>query len=386
MTHVPRPSGATRQRRKELAKVTFQMGPASPHGQELIFHTEPPDNPDESQYRPLVFSAEPASRPTVRHIAESVLNWNSTEDWPASKWKRARPIRYKYNHNGQNFELPPFTFDELCDDMAMSHGIERFRKLVERLEINWLDMAGISITQNFAGVAKQTGEPWVLPFVYLPFGNSFPCKPAVDREGFMISSMVSSLQGWIVSTRSTLVETSNEMFVPDSPWLQKLVSYLNALVAVVECTLISLYYRAKYGGDDSGFILDEKKIPSTATQRMDEKIKWIGWITGRPLDDAPEEIAAFKKIKAVRNHLNHFDPPCFAATIEDVAEWLNATQMVGRLQMKMRDKMDLPLSRGLIKVALAKQVVPVPRSRSLVRPPQGSNAGYASCILQSTAK
>jgi len=84
------------------------------------------------------------------------------------------------------------------------------------------------------------------------------------------------------------------------------------------------------------------------------------------------------KLKDIRNHLSHFDPPCVAFTMADVAGWLNLVSDVGRFIWKMRMRMEAPLSKGIVEMITLPLVKFMPQDPSDLRLPQESDVGYIS--------
>ncbi|WP_437762923.1 hypothetical protein WMF27_43680 [Sorangium sp. So ce281] len=193
------------------------------------------------------------------------------------------------------------------------------------------------------------------------------------------------MQQAILDTRRRLVEDSELLFnIGTGVWLRNLMAHLNAAVSLVEVTLNMIYYKAKYDAASLGWRFDEQKLGPTHGRRLIDKLTWIGTITGKPLDNAQDEIESFKKLKEVRNHLHHFDPPVFACTIEDAATWLNQTQPLAELIWKIRERLPVPLSGPLVEMLLCPRVRFVPKDPGKRRAPQTSAVGYASCRASGT--
>ena len=88
---------------------------------------------------------------------------------------------------------------------------------------------------------------------------------------------------------------------------------------------------------------------------------------------------SFNVVKNIRNHLNHFDPPLFAYTIEDVASWLSLVNDIGMLLFKIRSKMDICINDQIVELMLLPKVNFVPNHPDTIRYPQKPNVGYQSC-------
>jgi hypothetical protein len=84
-------------------------------------------------------------------------------------------------------------------------------------------------------------------------------------------------------------------------------------------------------------------------------------------------------VRRLRKSLfNHFDPPCVAYSVEDVVVWLNLVPDIGRLAWRIREKLDVQLSPGIVEIITLPIVTFVPRHPELPRVPQGKDVGYAS--------
>jgi hypothetical protein len=119
-------------------------------------------------------------------------------------------------------------------------------------------------------------------------------------------------------------------------------------------------------------------------RRVVDKFNWIAKIAGKPLDDARDEVAGFKKIKDLRNHLSHFDPPCFCCTLEDVKNWLNIIPDIGRLLWKIRNKLNAQLSVPIVELIMIPKVEFIPLKPDDDRPISNDGVGYVTSIWQNS--
>ena len=158
-------------------------------------------------------------------------------------------------------------------------------------------------------------------------------------------------------------------------WFHDLRILINDCITVVDITLHQLYYKAEYN-PKQGWRFDREALKKRDGMRMMDMFEWIGKITGQGLDNATAEKEHFRVLKDIRNHLNHFDPPCFAFTIEDVVGWLNRVPHIGRLLWKMRMEMDEPPTNGIVEIITLPLLEFVPRNSSGRRQPQGRGVGY----------
>jgi hypothetical protein len=193
-------------------------------------------------------------------------------------------------------------------------------------------------------------------------GKDFPLVPTLDREGMIFTSFDGVLHGSVL--------------LRGPRWFNNLRLLVNDVVSAVDIKLTYLYLLAEYA-PKPGWRFDKAKLGERHGRRMEDKLRWVEAITGRQLN-APQARGAFKELRELRNHLNHFDPPCLAYSVDDVARWLNLVPMVGELLWEIQRCMDEPLSRDLVRWLLLLPVAVVPRDQTRPRPAQLSTAGYAS--------
>lgn len=77
--------------------------------------------------------------------------------------------------------------------------------------------------------------------------------------------------------------------------------------------------------------------------------------------DISKEKDSLVYLKDIRNHLNHFDPPCFAMTLEEVADWLNMITDIGQIHIKIRETMRIQTSILLYNFILQPEIIFVPQ-------------------------
>ncbi|NOU28836.1 MAG: hypothetical protein HOO96_13100 [Polyangiaceae bacterium] len=206
-------------------------------------------------------------------------------------------------------------------------------------------------------------------------GPNFPLVPRIDREGQAFSSFQLMLQNSILSLRTALVTHSYAFESVD--WFQNLRSYVSECVSLIDVTLHQLYFRAEYAPSPD-WVFDPEKLGARHGRRLNDKMKWIYQITGQPFH-AEEEMKAFQVIRELRNHLQHFDPPCLSFTLEhDVVQWLNAMPLIAQLSWKIRQAIGSPLSGPLIRMLLAPAVEFAAEDPRRPRVAPAAGIGYAS--------
>ncbi|MCE9555330.1 MAG: hypothetical protein K8T91_18425 [Planctomycetes bacterium] len=175
---------------------------------------------------------------------------------------------------------------------------------------DWLDVSIPMAINSPPGAMIIQGETTL--------GEKFPLRPKLDREGFLSDSMQMSLLSSISELRRSLVEDSHDF--SSTRWIGKLRLLFFESVSLIENTLHQLYFRAKYA-PRPGWRFDQAGLGPRHGQRIMNKLQWVGLITGRSIVDQ-KPVNAFRRVKDLRNHLAHLDPPVFCATMEDVAGWL----------------------------------------------------------------
>ena len=107
-----------------------------------------------------------------------------------------------------------------------------------------------------------------------------------------------------------------------------------------------------------------------------DKVKWIKQITGNQ-PNITNELDALKELKQIRNHLSHFDPPSFCATLEEVERWLNQVIEIGGFLFEIRKAGNVKMSQELMTLMVQPIVKFNPEPVFMNRVPQiPSFSGY----------
>jgi hypothetical protein len=104
---------------------------------------------------------------------------------------------------------------------------------------------------------------------------------------------------------------------------------------------------------DSNFTLDT--LGERHSVRLLDKLKRVKIITGKDLNIEKEKEALIK-IKDIRNHLNHFDPPTFVATLNEISQWLNDIFDIVKIVIKIRTCAGEQINKDLIKLFLQQDI------------------------------
>jgi hypothetical protein len=237
---------------------------------------------------------------------------------------------------------------------------------------DWLDAQSHFATQSHYTDPDGESASFKYPTA---LGDSFPLIPALDREGQIFRSFQAHIEDHILTLHKSLVEKSNESHTLS--WFQDLRSYASECVSMIDAMLHQLYFKAEYS-PLPGWKFERDALGNRHGRRLSDKLGWVYRITGNDLN-AKEELEVFDRIKALRNHLQHFDPPCLCFTLEiDVVGWLNAMPSVAMLAWKIRRCLRSPLSVRLIRMLLTPPVEFVPEYPDNLRSALGKGMGYAS--------
>ena len=288
------------------------------------------------------------------------------------EFSKAKPLKTKvansaahilnsYTHGYQNW-LSPNQYRKL-DKIVMSAGNSpfgkslefRFDDLVSHIQLSrdfnsscfglpaqnsfWLDSSP-SISLEGPLRVVESREP--LKLLSVPLGKDFKIQPVIDRAGVAFATCQPLLQENILTSFNRLVMNSNEALeLGKGDWFHNLRMMITDCVSLVDISLHQLYYKARF---------DPTKVSKKDGMRIREKFCWVYQITGMKLDDVAGERKSFNLLKSIRNHLNHFDPPYFAFLLQEVADWMNRVSDIGTLLWKIRERMQEPVNRELVRM------------------------------------
>lgn len=310
----------------------------------------------------------------------SLLNRYFNTDASRSKLEKAvpQPIRWfteSKDEQGTTRRLEttsaPISLRSFEDHLeGGSFDCKRFNLFDPRCD--WLDASVIGAPKFHATGSDGSALTFQMP---TRFGDGFPLVPTLDREGQAFSSFQTLLQDRILTLRASLVSKSDAF--ESLEWFQDLRSYVSESVSLIDTTLHQLYFKAQYS-PLPGWKFDPARLGERHGRRLTDKIKWIYQITGN-FFNADAELRSFEEVKNLRNHLQHFDPPCLCFTLEfDVTRWLNTMTDVALLAWKMRRAIGSPLSPSLIRMLLAPAIEFAPERLDRPRVAPSTKVGYAS--------
>jgi hypothetical protein len=312
-------------------------------------------------------------------VAAYVLNHWLKQKLSVSKYRRMSPLDLAFTSSDGQSRPISLRFDHLVDHIRARRSLRAEEFGLPLLESEWLDYA-MGMAKPDAPIANTDYTEFAKLALASPFGPAFPLQPCIDREGAMYASFQVPIQQNITALHERLVANSHQAASLDNAWRNDLRMLINESVSLIDITLHQLYFMAQYRGQEQGWRFEPEKLGPRHGQRLKDKLAWVGQITGRHLDDAAEELSGFHRLRVVRNHFNHFDPPCVAYTVEDVIGWLNDVPRVGRLAWKIREKAGAQISTQLIEVIALPRTEFVARFPELPRVAQPRDVGYGSVV------
>ncbi len=103
------------------------------------------------------------------------------------------------------------------------------------IKCDWLDgNIHISLPQHFV---DQNGDT-VKSALTMNFGNSFPIKPTIDREGVLYNSFQNTIADKIIKLHHKLIIDSDRSLETD--WLFDLISLITYSISIIDITLNKL--------------------------------------------------------------------------------------------------------------------------------------------------
>jgi hypothetical protein len=347
-------------------------------------------------YPCLAEASTPPDTAATRELAKTLLDQYANQKLSLKRWRKAPHFRISWTDTESK---PPvqrqsvllrldWLVDHLVKHRRLDHSLLNLCP-PEKSQRNWMD-ADLTLFGHYAP-CNQAPESLKIRLP-LSLGNVFPVVPAIDREGFATSSPQLHLQRGLLAARNRVIRESPalvpqvidrdlgqhaQLMIGRTPPIAALMEFATLFVTIVDITLMQAYYAARYAPNETGLTFDKNKIGAATGRTMDDKLRWVMLLSGNALH-AQEELAVFRQMKALRNHLTHFDPPCLAVSIDDVAGWLSNVPALAWLLIKIRLCLGVPVSSPLVEMAMLPPVLAVPRDSHHPRHPLSNDAGYAS--------
>lgn len=244
------------------------------------------------------------------------------------------------------------------------------------LECYWLDKS-VDVSINFHKFDVGSSETLTMAdgTPAQQFGDKYPIKPRLDREGHFFTTFQPQLLRRIISNRTLLIEKSDNALHYD--WVLDLRTLVNDTISLLEITLNQIYIKAQFDPLPD-WTFDTEILGGKHGRRLIDKLKWVRQISGNNLNIESER-NSLDRLRELRNHFNHFDPPSLVVTLEEATDWLNQIIDIGLILFKIRKTMNLQISTPLINFLLQKEATFNPEPAFTDRRPLNSQKnGYLS--------
>lgn len=236
----------------------------------------------------------------------------------------AEYIRKNGYFDVEDFNVPPLSEHWLDDSYTLSYSINTAES-----------------TMN----VNHTLEPF--------FGEKFPLNPVLNNQGMIVDNFLTILLDNIIKKRIKLVESSNNFF--SNEWIMDFKTVVSDCISSIDVMLNLIYLKAEYDPFPN-WKFNKNKLGVRHSRRMDDKIKWVYAISGNNLNIEAEK-RSFDYLREIRNHLSHFDPPCFAITIKDAVDVLNKIIDIGKMHIKIRKAIGSEVSELLLNFVLQPEAI-----------------------------
>ncbi|HEX6981306.1 MAG TPA: hypothetical protein VF181_00960 [Balneolaceae bacterium] len=310
------------------------------------------DQKDSEPKQYLKYSKRKGNERIIRTTTARVLNSYLRKNLSINKFKKVSPftVTYTPKDGADKIVSKPISFTDVEKHLTLNNGFDHNSFQLPEIKCPWLDgTTEVALHQHLVG----NGGGAVKINLPLTLGGNFPINPTLDREGALFNSFQDAIAKRIISLHNRIVE--NSQYFQSADWLFDLLTLISNCISIVDITLNHLYIKAEFDPlKDWNF--NEKKLGKRYGRRMTDKFKWVYQITGNHLDNFAREKKSFKVLKNIRNHTQHFDPPCFGFTLEEVANWLNMVNDIGSLLLKIRDAIQSPYNKHIIGILLLPNV------------------------------
>jgi hypothetical protein len=302
----------------------------------------------------IVYGEKPLSG-FISQAAELVTKayFDNVFQQPLNKWKKDRQT-YQIHWNREK-DNSPMSSKEL-NYLIISEELRLYGKFdsekfnVYPLGCLWLDIS-LDSSQNFHFFDAGGAVSIIDGITRQHYGDRYPIKPKLDREGHIFTTFQPSLIKRIIRQRKSLIENSDQALFSD--WILDLRSLINDCVSLVDINLNQFYNKAEYDPLE-GWIFEKDKVGAKNNRRINDKLAWIRQISGNPLN-IEKEFTHFNNLRKLRNHLNHFDPPTLVVTLEEATEWLNDVLYIGQILLKFRQAINVQFSLLIIELICQKE-------------------------------
>lgn len=305
--------------------------------------------PEYSHYY-FTYMKNKSGRKIIRDLTQDILNIYLKKDLSITKLRMMKEFTINITQQEKTWPSKNISFDIIENYLTENNSFDYKVFDLFEFKCEWLD-GNIDISTPQHLVASDNKSPILcLP---LPYGSNFPIEPKLDREGWIFNSLQTKLTERISDLHNKLISNSNKY--DEAEWLFTFLELVSHCVSLVDILLNQLYIKAEYD-PKKDWIFDKSILGERHNRRFKDKLHWVKNITGNILDNIEKELKSFIVLKNLRNHTQHFDPPCFGFSLEEMAKWLNMIPDIGLLVYKIRKKISSTLNQSLIKIILLPEV------------------------------
>jgi hypothetical protein len=294
------------------------------------------------------------------------------------KEKRTFTLSYDDLKTMEKKESIPYNYNLISNQLRKSGFFKLGQFNFPNSCCSWLDCA-TNMKVTFHKKVENGEKPWINfgeGGLNESFGENFPIKPIIKREGHIYSTFLPALMRRIIKKRDEIIQNSFLAFTDD--WIFDIKDLIIDSISLVDITLNTIYIKAQYNPNPK-WKFDFNKLGTRMNRRLKDKLKWIYQITGNSINIEKEK-QALENFRVLRNHFNHFDPPCFALTLEETTTILNQIMEIGMILVKIRQAINVPSSVELVNFILQKKVYFNPEQEFLIRSPAVKEDGYLTSI------
>jgi hypothetical protein len=158
-------------------------------------------------------------------LATKILNIICNKNQSASKWKNAKQFTISWNENGKNNKT-------VLQFYNLVESLKKHRKFINTglglpvLPACWLDKS-IELSLPFYAPCNSDNSSLTME-LNANFGNTYPVKPNIDREGIINSGLINLVERNIVIYRNELISASAQLFdLSNGIWFGKLLCFIN---------------------------------------------------------------------------------------------------------------------------------------------------------------
>lgn len=286
------------------------------------------------------------------------------------KWKKGKQL-LSINWtapNGENKQSKPINYLTIAEEIRRTGSFNPTVYDLPTMECFWLDHS-LDIKLNFH-MTDQTGTlGFVSGIPQQQYGDKYPIKPSLNREGHLYTTFQPQLLSRIISQRTRIIQTSN--FAVEDVWVFDLRTLISDTISLIDITLTQFYIKAEYDPLPN-WKFDKSKLGERHGRRLNDKLKWVFQVTGNNLN-IESELSSLNMLKDLRNHLMHFDPPSLIITLEEATLWLNQIIDIGIILIKIRKAINAEVSLGLVDFILQREAIFIPTNKSRKRKPIGED-------------